>query len=241
MPASRRFLAIAAGVLLLHAVALWALQGALRRTAPEVVVPVSLLAQGLTPAPQVPAPAPAAAARTPPAAPARSQPAAPPLNPPAVPTASPATPAFASPPAPATAPPGLAPAGGTPAAQASGGTGAAANRPEAGAPPAAASGTAAAQASRIELPSSDADYLQNPKPPYPALSRRLGEQGKVITRVFIGVNGLPQKAEIVQSSGYDRLDQSALQTVLKWRYVPGKRGGTPEAMWFNVPLDFVLE
>ena len=29
----------------------------------------------------------------------------------------------------------------------------------------------------------DADYLQNPKPKYPALSRRLGEEGKVVLRV----------------------------------------------------------
>ncbi len=94
---------------------------------------------------------------------------------------------------------------------------------------------------RIELPSSDADYLHNPKPAYPPQSRRLNEQGKVVVRVFIGADGLPQKAQVHQSSGYDRLDQAALATVLKWRYVPGRRGGTPEAMWFNVPINFVLE
>ena len=34
---------------------------------------------------------------------------------------------------------------------------------------------------------------------------------------------------------------TALATVLQWRYVPGKRGGVAEAMWFNVPINFVLE
>jgi periplasmic protein TonB len=29
--------------------------------------------------------------------------------------------------------------------------------------------------------------------------------------------------------------------VLRWRYVPGKRNGVPEGMWFNVPISFVLE
>jgi protein TonB len=29
--------------------------------------------------------------------------------------------------------------------------------------------------------------------------------------------------------------------VRSWRYVPGKRNGTAEAMWFNVPINFVLE
>jgi protein TonB len=28
--------------------------------------------------------------------------------------------------------------------------------------------------------------------------------------------------------------------VMRWRYVPGKRNGVP-AMWFNVPINFVLE
>lgn len=95
--------------------------------------------------------------------------------------------------------------------------------------------------SKVELPSSDADYLQNPKPAYPAISRRLGEQGRTIVRVQIGSDGAALKAEIRSSSGFERLDQAALQTVMKWRYVPGKRGGVPETMWFNVPINFVLE
>ncbi len=93
----------------------------------------------------------------------------------------------------------------------------------------------------VQLPSSDANYLQNPKPPYPPLSKRLNEQGKTTIKVFIDVEGLPQRAEIAKSSGYDRLDQAALATVMRWRYVPGKRGGVPEAMWFNVPINWVLE
>ena len=96
-------------------------------------------------------------------------------------------------------------------------------------------------APRIELPSSNADYLNNPRPPYPALSKRLGEQGKVVLRVFIEANGTATQAEVRSSSGYERLDQTALQTVLKWRYTPGKRNGVTEAMWFNVPISFVLE
>jgi len=87
----------------------------------------------------------------------------------------------------------------------------------------------------------DADYLKNPAPAYPPLSRRMGEEGKVILRVFIGADGLPQKADIHQSSGYDRLDRQAQEAVLRWRFVPGKRNGVPEAMWNVVPIQFVLE
>jgi protein TonB len=73
------------------------------------------------------------------------------------------------------------------------------------------------------------------------LSKRLGEQGRVVVRALIDPNGTASQATVKTSSGYERLDQTAVQTVLKWRYVPGKRAGVPEAMWFNIPLDFVLE
>ena len=93
----------------------------------------------------------------------------------------------------------------------------------------------------VVLPSSDADYLNNPPPIYPRMSRRMGEQGTVLVRVFISTEGRAEKAEIRTSSGYARLDEAALETVQRWRFVPGKRAGQPEAMWFNVPIHFVLD
>jgi len=69
----------------------------------------------------------------------------------------------------------------------------------------------------------------------------MGEQGTVLVRVFISTEGRAEKAEIRTSSGYVRLDEAALETVQRWRFVPGKRAGQPEAMWFNVPIRFVLD
>jgi protein TonB len=93
----------------------------------------------------------------------------------------------------------------------------------------------------LSLPSAQAQGLNNPKPAYPKLSRRLNEQGQVVLRVYVGADGSAQQVEIKTSSGYDRLDQEALRTVLRWRFVPGQRLGTPQAMWFNLPVNFVLE
>jgi periplasmic protein TonB len=101
--------------------------------------------------------------------------------------------------------------------------------------------SASATPARVDLPSAAASYLNNPPPRYPPISRRLGEQGKVVLRVRIEVDGSASQAEVRTSSGYARLDQTALQTALAWRYVPGTRNGVPEAMWFNVPIQFVLE
>jgi protein TonB len=93
----------------------------------------------------------------------------------------------------------------------------------------------------LVLPSSDADYLNNPSPTYPSMSRRMGEQGTVLVRAFINTDGRAEKVEIRTSSGYSRLDEAALATVQRWRYVPGQRAGVAEAMWFNVPIRFLLD
>lgn len=93
----------------------------------------------------------------------------------------------------------------------------------------------------VVLPSSDADYLNNPTPTYPSMSRRMGEQGTVLVRAFINTDGRAEKVEIRTSSGYSRLDEAALATVQRWRYVPGQRAGVAEAMWFNVPIRFLLD
>jgi protein TonB len=90
----------------------------------------------------------------------------------------------------------------------------------------------------VTLPSSIADYLSNPPPTYPALSLRLGEQGKVMVRVQIGKNGRALQARVAESSGFDRLDQAALRAVLNWRYVPGTVDGQAQDMWFDAPINF---
>lgn len=92
----------------------------------------------------------------------------------------------------------------------------------------------------VRLPSSHANYLNNPQPPYPALSLRLHEGGKVVVRVLIGKNGQALRGEVFQSSGFERLDRSALNAVLAWRYIPGKVDGQAQDMWFDVPISFKL-
>jgi protein TonB len=93
----------------------------------------------------------------------------------------------------------------------------------------------------VQLPSSSAEYLNNPLPAYArTISQRLGEQGKVVIRVLISKDGSALQGEVFQSSGFERLDQMALRTVLAWRYVPGQRNGQAQDMWFNVPINFKL-
>lgn len=87
----------------------------------------------------------------------------------------------------------------------------------------------------------DADYLKNPAPPYPPLSRRMGEEGKVVLRVSVTPQGTADHIEIRTSSGSERLDQSALKTVRNWKFIPAKRGDAAVQSWVLVPIIFKLE
>lgn len=91
------------------------------------------------------------------------------------------------------------------------------------------------------LPSSHAHYLTNPQPPYPKKSRRLGEQGKVVLAVEVDHDGRVSQIQLSLSSGYPRLDHSALEAVRSWRFTPGKKAGTAQKMWVHIPINFVLE
>lgn len=93
---------------------------------------------------------------------------------------------------------------------------------------------------QVELPSKDAEYLHHAVPVYPAISQRLNEQGKALVHVLISSTGLPLRVELLESSGFDRLDRSAVQAVQGWRFVPGRRQGVAEEMWFTVPVNFQL-
>ena len=87
----------------------------------------------------------------------------------------------------------------------------------------------------------DADYLQNPRPAYPSLSRRLGEEGRVVLRVFVSPTGHPDKVDLANGSGYPRLDAAAREAVAQWRFVPARRGDDVIADWVRVPIVFKLE
>lgn len=205
-------------VLLLHGLGLWSLQSGLMGRAVETLTTIPVLVRFVqTPAPPVAPPAVRPVAPVPRPSPVHVTPVHPapaPLPPRTMdePPAPVATPA----PEPAPAEPVM--------------TASVAPAPPAEPPP----------PPPIVLPSSSAAYLHNPAPPYPAASRQLGEAGRVVVRVFIGLDGTALQAQLAVSSGYERLDTVALQTARRWRYQPGREGGIPKPMWFDVPIHFVL-
>ena len=87
----------------------------------------------------------------------------------------------------------------------------------------------------------DANYLHNPKPVYPAIARRNGEEGKVLLKVRVSADGNALDVEVKQSSGYPRLDTAAREAVQRWRFVAARRGDEVVESSVVVPITFSLE
>lgn len=91
------------------------------------------------------------------------------------------------------------------------------------------------------IPASAIQYLEPPAPEYPRLSRRLGEAGLVVVRVYVDEAGLPRSVQLAQSSGFARLDDAALAGVQRARFKPYSENGVPTAGWARIPIPFELE
>lgn len=91
------------------------------------------------------------------------------------------------------------------------------------------------------IPASAVQYLDPPAPEYPRLSKRNGESGRVLVRVYIDTAGLPHSVQVTSSSGHPRLDESAASAVQKARFKPYTENGQPLAAWTTVPINFELE
>lgn len=87
----------------------------------------------------------------------------------------------------------------------------------------------------------DVAALHNPKPPYPLAARRDGAQGQVVLSVQVSASGTSGEVLLKHSSGHVVLDNAALQTVRRWRFIPARRGDTPVESWVDVPITFRIE
>jgi TonB family protein len=92
----------------------------------------------------------------------------------------------------------------------------------------------------VTMPNPFAKGLDNPKPPYPLMSRRLNEEGKVVLNVCVSLTGLVEKLKLEKTSGYQRLDDIALETVKKWKFIPAKNHDRDINACYLLPVQFIL-
>jgi len=69
---------------------------------------------------------------------------------------------------------------------------------------------------------------------------RSGAEGTVVLSIYILADGRVGEVKLISSSGFAKLDQSALREAKKWRFIPGTSDGKPMAMWKQVPVTFRL-
>jgi len=77
-------------------------------------------------------------------------------------------------------------------------------------------------------------------PDYPAVSRRMGESGRVVLRVELDETGRITVVKVKESSGHKRLDEAGLATVKTWQCNAATRGGVAMRAVALQPFDFVL-
>ncbi len=85
------------------------------------------------------------------------------------------------------------------------------------------------------------EYLQEPHPVYPPLSRRMGEEGKVTMRVLVNEKGQAEKVEVQKSSGFARLDEAAKNAILRALFKPYLEDGRALPMIATATVNFALD
>ena len=69
--------------------------------------------------------------------------------------------------------------------------------------------------------------IEAPSPTYPSASVRLREEGSVRCRLHVDAAGAVTKVEVVEPSGFARLDRAAVEAFRRWRFQPRETEGKP--------------
>jgi len=88
-------------------------------------------------------------------------------------------------------------------------------------------------AAQRAVPRLDASWAGNATPPYPAIARRMGEEGEVRLDVHVAADGTVADVRLRASSGSAALDRSAIDTVRRWRFSPAMVDGRAVAEWYR--------
>ena len=59
--------------------------------------------------------------------------------------------------------------------------------------------------------------------------------------VGVSVDGVPISVKVREGSGYEALDEAALNAVWHWKFTPARRGGEAVEASFVVPIRFQLD
>jgi protein TonB len=106
--------------------------------------------------------------------------------------------------------------------------------------PVPASANAISGSQQQGAPAQDLKTANRVDPVYPPASRRAGEEGTVRLKVLVDTNGRASNVAVMQSSGFTRLDQAAMDAVRKWRFVAATDGTNKIQAYTQVAVTFKL-
>lgn len=78
-------------------------------------------------------------------------------------------------------------------------------------------------------------------PQYPKRSEDKGEEGVTVLRFLVGTDGNVQTAQLVSSSGFERLDNAAREAFMKCKFTPGTVDGAVVTSWVRQPFTWRLK
>jgi protein TonB len=78
-------------------------------------------------------------------------------------------------------------------------------------------------------------------PRYPQRSLDNQEEGLVVFKFLVDVDGTVRDGILVQSSGHDRLDDAAKRAFQKCKFTPGLINGTPGQAWVRQPFRWRIQ
>ena len=85
------------------------------------------------------------------------------------------------------------------------------------------------------------DYLQCPHPHYPPLMRQRRAEGTVSVLIDVSDSGTPTHVTIIQSSGFEALDNHARAWILQhWTFSPARQNNRPLSSQVRTSITFTL-
>lgn len=104
-----------------------------------------------------------------------------------------------------------------------------------------ASKTSSRAASAPPTPPAPIGGASSPRPAYPELARRRGQEGTVNVRCQVDASGKVTSVSLAKSSGFKLLDDAAIKAVEKWKFRAASRDGASVAGTVVVPVQFRLQ
>ncbi len=105
--------------------------------------------------------------------------------------------------------------------------------------PASQSKGATSQPVLVDKPTFVSQPTQPPR--YPRSAQRRGIEGVALYEIWLDENGNQIKQVLIESSGTESLDASALRAIKQWQFTPHISGGLKVAHRVQVPVRFKLD